>query len=195
MLLPAQVTRRGTSSAAFRAFLRLVLFSIPWPYVRDPSPPDYMRVVSGVSRGALAMFFPSRKSGFRIPLDCCILAAHRLLGLTRGRASHVRNYPGCNQSHSDIRGSSSSSTTSYASMSMERMHISTRMDHIPLILAHMMLFGFMIQNTTTGQPNIKEHINYKNSPPTGPAHYRAPHKASGRSRPPPPKLKSTLAWS
>jgi hypothetical protein len=35
-----------------------------------PSPPDFMRVISGTGRGALALFFPSHESSFKVPSDC-----------------------------------------------------------------------------------------------------------------------------
>jgi hypothetical protein len=54
-----------------------------------PSPPDYMRVISGTARGALALFFASHESSFKVPPDCNMMAAHRVLGLTAERASHV----------------------------------------------------------------------------------------------------------
>jgi hypothetical protein len=35
-----------------------------------PSPPDFMRVISGTGRGALALFFASHESNFKVPSDC-----------------------------------------------------------------------------------------------------------------------------
>jgi hypothetical protein len=96
-----------------------------------PSPPDCMHVVSGTARGALAIFFASHESSFRVSFDCYKMAAHRVLGLTQGHASHVRKCPRCNESLGALRVSGSSSTTSSDSMSGERTPISMIMDHIP----------------------------------------------------------------
>jgi hypothetical protein len=52
-----------------------------------PSPPDYMRVISGTGRGAMALFFASHESIFKVPSDCYTMAAHRVLGLTAERLS------------------------------------------------------------------------------------------------------------
>jgi hypothetical protein len=53
-----------------------------------PSPPDYMRVILGTGRGALAFFFFSHESSFKaVPFDCYTIAAHRVVGLTTERAS------------------------------------------------------------------------------------------------------------
>jgi hypothetical protein len=49
----------------------------------------------------------------------------------RETASHVRKCPRCNESHGGLRGSSSSSTTSHASMSREWTPISMLMDYVP----------------------------------------------------------------
>jgi hypothetical protein len=65
-----------------RAYLDLLAFC-------RSSPPDYMRVISGTGRGALALFFASYESSFKVPSDCYTMAAHRVLGLTAERASHV----------------------------------------------------------------------------------------------------------
>jgi hypothetical protein len=75
-----------------------------------PSPPDYMRVILGTSRGALALFSASHESSFKVPSDCYTTATHRVLGLTAERASHVRKCPRCNEVPSKSRGSGSSST-------------------------------------------------------------------------------------
>jgi hypothetical protein len=52
-----------------------------------PSPPDYMRVISGTGRGALALFFALHESSFKVPSDCYGMAAHRVLGLIAERLS------------------------------------------------------------------------------------------------------------
>jgi hypothetical protein len=65
MLLPAQLTRRGTSSAAFLAFKSRPFLDLLAFY--GPSPPDYVRAISRTGRGALAMFFTSHESSFRVP--------------------------------------------------------------------------------------------------------------------------------
>jgi hypothetical protein len=41
-----------------------------------------MRVISGIDRGALAPFYASYESSFKVPSDCYAIAAHRVLGLT-----------------------------------------------------------------------------------------------------------------
>jgi hypothetical protein len=76
-----------------RAYLDLFAFC-------RPSPPDYMRVTSGTGRGALALFFTSHESSFKMPSDCFTMAAYRVLGLTAERASHVRKRPRCNEAPS-----------------------------------------------------------------------------------------------
>jgi hypothetical protein len=55
-----------------RAYLDLLAFCIP-------SPPDYMRVISGTSREFLALFFASHESIFKVPSDCYTMAAHIVL--------------------------------------------------------------------------------------------------------------------
>jgi hypothetical protein len=90
-----------------------------------------MRDASRTGRGALAMLFALHESSFRVPFGCYIMAAHRVLGLTPGHASHVRKCPRCNESPSALRGPGSSSTTSSSSMSEEWTLISMLMDHIP----------------------------------------------------------------
>jgi hypothetical protein len=73
-----------------RAYLELLAFC-------RPSPPDYMRAISGTSRGAIAIFFASHESNFEVPSDCFMMASHRVLGLTTERASYVRKCPRCNE--------------------------------------------------------------------------------------------------
>jgi hypothetical protein len=56
-----------------------------------PSPPDYVRVISGKGRGALALVFASHEYIFKaVPSDYYMMATHRMLGLTAERASYVR---------------------------------------------------------------------------------------------------------
>jgi hypothetical protein len=117
--------QRGISSILrARAYLDLLAFC-------RPSPPDYMREILGTGRGALAIFFASHESNFKAPSDCFTMAAHRVLGLTAERASHVRSCPRCNEAPSSSRGHGSSSTVSGISMSSERSTTATLMDHIP----------------------------------------------------------------
>jgi hypothetical protein len=86
--------QRGLSrSLRARSYLDLLAFC-------RPSPPDYMRVISGTGRGALALFFASHESGFKVPSDCYMMAAHRVLGLPAERTSHVRKCPRCNEAPS-----------------------------------------------------------------------------------------------
>jgi hypothetical protein len=95
---PDALTRSGDSggdiqrgiSRTFRArdFLDLLVFC-------RPSPPDYMRVILGTGRGALAIFLASHEFSFKVPSDCYTMAPHRVLGLTAERASHVRKCPRC----------------------------------------------------------------------------------------------------
>jgi hypothetical protein len=61
-----------------------------------------------------------------------MMYAHRVLGLTAERASHVRKCPRCNEAPSEYRGSRSSSTVSGTSMSGERSSDAMLMDHIPM---------------------------------------------------------------
>jgi hypothetical protein len=96
-----------------------------------PSSPDYVRVISGTDRGALALFFTSHESSFKVPSDCYMMAAHRVLGLTAERASYFRKCPRCNDAPSKYRRSGSSSTVSGTSMSVERSTYVMLMDHIP----------------------------------------------------------------
>jgi hypothetical protein len=72
-----------------RAYLDLLAFC-------RPSSPDYVRVISGTGRGALALFVASHESSFNVPSDCSTMAAHMVLGFTAERASHVRRFPRCN---------------------------------------------------------------------------------------------------
>jgi hypothetical protein len=72
-----------------RAYLDLLAFCIP-------PPRDYTRAISGTGRGALALFFASHESNFKVPSDFYTMATHRVLGLTVERASHVRRCPRCN---------------------------------------------------------------------------------------------------
>jgi hypothetical protein len=65
-----------------------------------PSPPDYMRVISGTGRMALALFFASHDSSFKVPFDCYTMDAHRMLGLTAECASHTRKCTRCNEAPS-----------------------------------------------------------------------------------------------
>jgi hypothetical protein len=95
------------------------------------SPPDYMGVISGAGRVALALFFASHESIFKVPSDCYTMGTHRVLGLTADRASHVRKCPRCNEAPSESRGSGSSSTVLGTSASGARSTIVMLMDHIP----------------------------------------------------------------
>jgi hypothetical protein len=80
-----------------RAYLDLLAFY-------RPSPPDYMRVISGTGRGALALFFASHESSFKVPSDCYTMVAHRVLGLTAERAAHVRNALGAMRPLQNLAG-------------------------------------------------------------------------------------------
>jgi hypothetical protein len=55
-----------------------------------PSLHDYMRLVSDIGRGALAIFSASHEYSIKVSFDCYTMAAYRVLGLTVERASHVR---------------------------------------------------------------------------------------------------------
>jgi CheY-like chemotaxis protein len=66
-----------------------------------------------------------------VPSDCYTMAAHRVLGFTAERASHVRKCPRCNEAPSKSRGYGSLSTVSGTSMSGERSSVAMLMDHIP----------------------------------------------------------------
>jgi hypothetical protein len=96
-----------------RAYFDLLVFC-------KPSPPDYMRVISGTGCGALALFFSLHESTFKVPSDCYAMAAHRVLGLTAERASNVWKCPRCDAALSESRRPGSSSTVSGTFMSGER---------------------------------------------------------------------------
>jgi hypothetical protein len=85
---------------------------------------------SGTGREALAFFFPSHESSFKVPSDRYTMVAHRVLGLTAKRASRARKCPQCNDAPSQPRGSGSSSTVSGTSMQGERSTIAMLMNHI-----------------------------------------------------------------
>jgi hypothetical protein len=132
---PDALTRSGESGGHIqrgisrilraRAYLDFLAFC-------RPSPPDYMRVISGTGRGAFAVFFASHESNFKVPSDCYTMAAHRVLGLTAERASHVWKCPRCDEAPTKSCGYGSSSTTSGTSMSGERSTAAMLMDHIPM---------------------------------------------------------------
>jgi hypothetical protein len=97
-----------------------------------PSPPDYMKVISGTVRGAFAIFFAAHESSFKVPSECYPMAAHRVLGLIAERASYVRKCPRCNEAPSKSRVVCGfSSTVSGTYMSCERSTYALLMDHIP----------------------------------------------------------------
>jgi hypothetical protein len=84
------IQRRISRILRARAYLDLLAFC-------RPSPPDYMRVISGTGRGALGLFFASHESTFKVPSNCYTVAARRVLGMAADRASHVRKRPQCNE--------------------------------------------------------------------------------------------------
>jgi hypothetical protein len=88
-------------------------------------------VISDTGRGALALFFASHESCFKVPSDFYKMAAHRVLGLIAERAYHVRKCPRCNEAPSESLGSRSSSTVSGTCMSGERSTIAMLIDHTP----------------------------------------------------------------
>jgi hypothetical protein len=93
------IIKRGISRILrVRAYLDLVAFC-------KPSLPDYMRVISGTGRVALAIFFASYKSFFKVPFDSYAMAAYLVLGLTMERTSRVMKCPRCNEAPSGSRGS------------------------------------------------------------------------------------------
>jgi hypothetical protein len=148
---PDALTRSGDSGGHIqrgisrilraRAYVDLLAFC-------RPSPPDYMRVISGTGRGALALFFASYVSNFKVPFDCYTMAAQRVIGPTTERASHVRKRPWRNEAPSKSRGSGSSSTVPGTSFSGERSTFSMLMDHIPGARAHGTSFNSMIGLST-----------------------------------------------
>jgi hypothetical protein len=73
-----------------RAYIDLLAFC-------RPSPPDYMRVISGTGSRALALFFASHESSFKVPCNCYTMASHRVLDLTAERTCHARKCPLCNE--------------------------------------------------------------------------------------------------
>jgi hypothetical protein len=134
LITPDTLTRSGDSGGHIqrgisrilraRAYLNLLAFC-------KPSQPDYMRVISGTGRGALAFFFASHESSFKVPSDFYMMAAYRVLGLTAERASHGRKCPRCSKAPSSSRGFGSSSTVSGTSISGERSTAPMLTDHIP----------------------------------------------------------------
>jgi hypothetical protein len=76
--------QRGTSRILrARAYLDFLAFC-------RPSPPDYMRVISGTGRGTLALFFASHESIFKVPSNCDTMTCHIVLGLTPARLSRLK---------------------------------------------------------------------------------------------------------
>jgi hypothetical protein len=90
-----------------------------------------MRVISATGREALAIFFASHESVFKVPSDCYTMRAHRVLGFTAERASNVRKCSRWNEAPRESRGSGSSSTVHGTSMSGERSTTAMLLDHIP----------------------------------------------------------------
>jgi hypothetical protein len=123
MLLHVPVTRKGTFNAAFRAPLRSMLSSINLSFAAPPPSGLHARCL-GDGCGALAMLFASHESSFRLPAGCYIMAAHMVVGLTPGHASHFHTCLQCTESPGDLRGSRFSSTISPACMGGERTPIS-----------------------------------------------------------------------
>jgi hypothetical protein len=87
--------QRGISRILYaRAYLGLLAFCKPSLLS------NYMRVILVTGRGALDLIFASRESNFKVLSDCYTMAAHRVLGLTAERASHVLKGPRCNEAPS-----------------------------------------------------------------------------------------------
>jgi hypothetical protein len=95
---------RGHIQGGISRILRARAYLDLWVFCRPP-PSDYMRVISGTGRGALALIFASHESSFKVPSDCYMMTVHRVLGLTAERAAHVRKCPPCNEAPSKSRGS------------------------------------------------------------------------------------------
>jgi hypothetical protein len=125
---PDALTRSGDSGGHNQRSISRILRARPC-LVR-PSPPDFMRVISGTGHGALALFPASCESILKVSLDCCTMAAHWVLGLIAKRASHVRKCPRCYEAPSKFRGYASSSTVSGAPVTGERSTTAMLMDHI-----------------------------------------------------------------
>jgi hypothetical protein len=116
-----------------------------------PPPLDYMRVISGTGRGALAIFFALYKSSFKVSSNSYTMAAHRVFGLTAEHTFHVRKCPRCNEYPYESRGSGSSSTVSGTFMSGERSVAAMLIDHIrkcPSARAHGSSFSSTIGLST-----------------------------------------------
>jgi hypothetical protein len=131
---PDGLTRSGNSGGHIRRGISRILRArayLDLLALCRPSLPNYMRVISGTGRGALILFFSSHESSFKVPSDCFMMEAHRVLDLTAERTSYVRKCPRCNEAPSESRGSRSSSTVSSISMSGECSTIAMLMDHIP----------------------------------------------------------------
>jgi hypothetical protein len=93
---PDALTRSGNSGGHIqRGILRILR---AWAYLDvlafcRTSPPDYMRVISGTGRGAVAIFFASHESNIKVPSDCYMMAAHRVLDLIFGSALGAMRLP------------------------------------------------------------------------------------------------------
>jgi hypothetical protein len=93
MLTPDALTRSGDSGAHIQRGISRILLArgyLDLLVLCRPSLPDYMRVISGTGRGALALYFVSHGSIFKVPSDCYTMAAHHVLDLITERASQVR---------------------------------------------------------------------------------------------------------
>jgi hypothetical protein len=73
-----------------RAYLDLLAFC-------RPSPPDYyVRAISGTGRGALALFFASHESSFKVPSDCyivIIIYCYHTIVIRTGCLASLRSAP------------------------------------------------------------------------------------------------------
>jgi hypothetical protein len=132
---PDALTRSGDSKGHIQRGISRILRAKAYldllAFCQD-SPPDYMRVISGMGCGALALVFASHESNFKVPSDCYTMVAHRLPGPTAERASRTRKCSRCNEAPSESRWYGSSSMVSGTSMSGDRSTTSTMpMDHIP----------------------------------------------------------------
>jgi hypothetical protein len=115
---PAAISRLLTSLVTTAAPL-VARPTCNYPFPIPTFPPDYMMLISGMGRGALALVFASHESIFKVPFDCYTMATHMVLCLTVERASHVRKCSRCNEAPTQSHGPGSSLTVSGTSMSGE----------------------------------------------------------------------------
>jgi hypothetical protein len=99
---PNALTSSGDSGGHIQRVISRIFFVsgpilISWRFRYLPHGTIYMMVISGTGGGALALFFASHESNFKVPSDCYTMASHRVLRLAAERFPHVRKCPWCNE--------------------------------------------------------------------------------------------------